>query len=177
MKAGFFFCAKREAGARAQYHGRRRRHLSACSRSSEPDREQRDRLSRRPQTISTRSSSHRVATAEISTNPTHWLCGCSQKPAWGCRPEKAGSSKGARRLNPAQLPCPALRKLAIAAYPPYAEYQKARRPADCGLCTTVGRQAATRGELQMVAGHSRREAGCGKLDLVVRSLVVGWARP
>ena len=60
-----------------------------------------DRSSRRPQTISTRSSSHRFATAEILTNPTLWLCGCAQKQAWGCKPEKA-----AHTASPAQLPSP-----------------------------------------------------------------------
>ena len=53
-------------------------------------------------------------------------------------------------------------KLAIAAYPPYAEYQE-RTPADSGLCCRAVLARSPPRASPMIARHSPREASCGKL--------------
>ena len=122
-EGGPFFLRQAGGRERAQSHGRRRQHLSACSRGSEPDREQRG-------SVTPAASNHLDQVFQSSSRSSEnfnksdaLVMRLLPETSLGLQTGKSCSEQRRTTLNPAQLH-PRLWKLAIAAYPPYAEYQE-----------------------------------------------------
>ena len=139
-EGGPFFLRQAGGRERAQSHGRRRQHLSACSRGSEPDREQRG-------SVTPAASNHLDQVFQSSSRSSEnfnksdaLVMRLLPETSLGLQTGKSCSEQRRTTLNPAQLPSPALEAChcgvsALRGIP------RAHRPADSGLCcrTVVAR--------------------------------------